>query len=30
MPGMMVAKQIVFDGIAVVLTGLVAGFFNRE
>lgn len=30
MPGMMAAKQIVFDGIAVVLTGLVAGFFNRE
>lgn len=30
MPGMMVAKQIVFDGIAVILTGLVAAFINRE
>ncbi len=30
MPGMMVAKQIIFDGIAVILTGIVAAFINRE
>ncbi|HBR58292.1 MAG TPA: hypothetical protein DEA22_12640 [Blastocatellia bacterium] len=30
MPGMMVAKQIIFDGIAVILTGVVAAFINRE
>ncbi len=29
MPGSLVAKQIVFDSVAVVLTGLIAAFVNR-